>query len=209
MGEEEYEADPEYFDKLSKGDMVVVVSADKGFNTNPGSRVIVMPKPIYAYPAIKILNEGRDVKNLESDENHVKPVFDGVKALVVDDEPMNLVVAIGLFRDYKMSVDTAISGQEAILKCNDNHYDLVFMDHMMPEMDGVEAMKIIKKVAYEKGRTLPVVALTANAVSGAREMFMNEGFDGFIAKPINISDFERVMQKVLPQYFEKGGEAAL
>ncbi len=209
MGEEEYNADPEYFDSLSKSDIVVAVSAEKDFKASPGSRVIVMPKPIYAYPAIKILNEGVDAVNIESTENYVKPVFKGVKALVVDDEPMNLVVATELFRDYEMNVDTAISGQEAILKCNDNHYDIVFMDHMMPEMDGVEAMKIIKKVAFEKGKTLPVVALTANAVSGAREMFMNEGFDGFIAKPVDISDFERVMQKVLPKYFEKGGDAAL
>jgi CheY-like chemotaxis protein len=69
---------------------------------------------------------------------------------------------------------------------------------MMPEMDGVEAMKLLKAAASEYGRTIPVVALTANAVSGAREMFIREGFDGFIAKPINTSDFERVMLHVLP-----------
>ena len=77
-------------------------------------------------------------------------------------------------------------------------YDVVFMDHMMPEMDGVEAMKLIKKSAEEMHKKAVVVALTANAVSGAREMFMQEGFDGFIAKPINLADFERVMLRVLP-----------
>ena len=122
-----------------------------------------------------------------------------MKALVVDDEPMNLVVATSLFREYEMILDTADSGKEAVRKFKDNDYDLIFMDHMMPEMDGVEAMKKIREAASDLGKTAIVVALTANAVSGAREMFIREGFDGFIAKPINIADFERVMLRVLPE----------
>ena len=82
------------------------------------------------------------------------------------------------------------------------------MDHMMPEMDGVEAMKKIKAVAVDTHKEAVVVALTANAVSGAREMFINEGFDGFIAKPINIADFERVVQRVLPEANVRGGNRA-
>ena len=73
------------------------------------------------------------------------------------------------------------------------------MDHMMPEMDGVEAMKRIRQVADESGRKPIIIALTANALSGAREMFMKEGFDGFIAKPIDIGEFEHVMKRVLPE----------
>jgi CheY-like chemotaxis protein len=68
---------------------------------------------------------------------------------------------------------------------------------MMPEMDGVEAMKRLKEEARRQGRGIIVVALTANAVSGAREMFLKEGFDGFIAKPIDVAEFERVMRRVL------------
>jgi len=78
----------------------------------------------------------------------------------------------------------------------------------MPEMDGVEAMKKIKAVAVDTHKEAVVVALTANAVSGAREMFINEGFDGFIAKPINIADFERVVQRVLPEANVRGGNRA-
>ncbi|MBR5115588.1 MAG: response regulator, partial [Lachnospiraceae bacterium] len=70
--------------------------------------------------------------------------------------------------------------------------------HMMPEMDGVEAMKRIKEVAQQQDRVARVVALTANAISGAREMFLREGFDGFISKPIHLNDFERTMNRVLP-----------
>ncbi|MCR4896471.1 MAG: hybrid sensor histidine kinase/response regulator [Lachnospiraceae bacterium] len=207
MGQEEYEANPSYFDELSKGDMVVAVSAYAGFHPTPGSCVITMPKPLYGYPVVKILNEGKAAKNIEYADRFVKPVFRNLKALIVDDEPMNLVVATSLFADYHMDIDTAASGQESIRKFCDGDYDVVFMDHMMPEMDGVEAMKLIKEAATDLGKKAVVVALTANSVSGAREMFMKEGFDGFIAKPINLSDFERVMLQVLPESkIDRGGE---
>ena len=120
---------------------------------------------------------------------------------------MNLVVATSLFRNYEMIIETAASGKEAIRKFRENDYDLIFMDHMMPEMDGVEAMKQIKGLAESLNREILVIALTANAVSGAREMFLQEGFDGFIAKPINMADFERVVQRVLGSSRKgRGGE---
>ena len=171
------------------------------------SRVVLVPKPLYAYPIIKVLNEGRAAEGMDEPEHMERPVFKDVKALIVDDEPMNLVVAKSIFKEYEMIIDTADSGKEAIRKFRDGDYDLVFMDHMMPEMDGVEAMKKIKEAAAETGKETPVIALTANVVSGAREMFIREGFDGFIAKPINTADFERVMLKVMPESVtEQGGE---
>ena len=207
MGQEEYMENPEYFDEMSKGDVVVAVSAVPGFRPNAGSRVLVMPKPLYAYPVFKVLNQGRDAGDLSGSETSIRPVFKNVRALVVDDEPMNLVVATGLFKDYEMIIDTANSGKEAIIKFRNNNYDVVFMDHMMPEMDGVEAMNLIKAAAAEMSKGIKVIALTANAVSGAREMFIKEGFDGFIAKPINIADFERVMLRELPvSNTGKGGQ---
>lgn len=207
MGQEEYEANKGYFEAIAKEDIVVAVSVGPGVKLTEGSRVILMPKPLYAYPIIKILNEGRNAGNIENPNTGAKPVFDGVRALIVDDEPMNLIVATSLFREYKMVIETAGSGKESIRKYRENDYDIVFMDHMMPEMDGVEAMKQIKAVARDMGRQIAVVALTANAVSGAREMFIEEGFDGFIAKPINISDFERVVSRILSvMSADKGGE---
>ena len=210
MGQEEYEDNPEYFDKLSEGDIVIAVSANPGFKVNPGSRVMTMPKPLYAYPVIKILNEGKNARSLDFSESMTRPVFSGVKALVVDDEPMNLVVATSIFSEYEMIIDTAGSGKEGIKKFKEGDYDVVFMDHMMPEMDGVEAMKKIKRISQEEFyKDIPVVVLTANVVSGAKEMFKEEGFDGFISKPINTVDFERVMKHVLPGFSdEKGGERA-
>ena len=108
----------------------------------------------------------------------------GVRALVVDDEPMNLIVAEGILTEYGMETDTAQSGMESIEKVRHNRYDVVFMDHMMPVMDGVEAAHRIREVLAAQKREVYIVALTANAVSGAREMFFREGFDGFVAKPI-------------------------
>ncbi len=205
MGQEEYEENRGYFEVLAKEDIVVAVSAGSEVRTPDNSSVVLMPRPLYAYPVIKILNDGLDARDAKVDEKTEKPVFRGVKALVVDDEPMNLVVAGSLFREYEMVVETAAGGKESIRKFRENDYDVIFMDHMMPEMDGVEAMKLIKSAAEDLGRNIIVVALTANAVSGAREMFLREGFDGFIAKPINTADFERVMLRLLSGSKMAGG----
>ena len=205
MGQEEYEENRGYFEVLAKEDIVVAVSAGSEVRTPDNSSVVLMPRPLYAYPVIKILNDGLDARDAKVDEKTEKPVFRGVKALVVDDEPMNLVVAGSLFREYEMVVETAAGGKESIKKFRENDYDVIFMDHMMPEMDGVEAMKLIKSAAEDLGRNIIVVALTANAVSGAREMFLREGFDGFIAKPINTADFERVMLRLLSGSKMAGG----
>ncbi len=205
---EEYSEIPFFFDKLSDEGIVVAVSANPGFKVNLGSRVIVIQNPLYGYSVAKVLNGEITSGVVGTDLLVVKPEFDGVRALVVDDESMNLVVATGIMGNYKMITDTANSGKEAVQKISENHYDVVFMDHMMPEMDGVEAMKSIKQIARDSGKDIKVIALTANAVAGAREMFIREGFDGFISKPINISDFEKVMIKVLPNFIsnDKGGK---
>ena len=198
MGAEEYVLSPEIFDMIAEEGVIVAVSAPEGFRVTAGSRVIVMPKPLYGVPVVKVLNGiDQSVDYIEDDSKH-KPMLDGVRALIVDDEPMNLVVAAGLFKQYGIITDTADGGRESVAKCAVGNYDLVFMDHMMPEMDGVEAMKLIKKQAADEGRKIRVVALTANVVSSAKEMFQREGFDGFIAKPIDIMEFERVMKQVLP-----------
>jgi CheY-like chemotaxis protein len=117
---------------------------------------------------------------------------------------MNLYVAKGMLSPYGLQIDTALSGFEAIEKIKRNEYDLVFMDHMMPKMDGLEATQEIRKLGpeYEK---LPIVALTANAVSGMREMFLANGFNGFISKPIVMQELDAVLKewlsdKVIPGY---------
>ncbi len=198
VGQEEYEQEKDMLDELASQGYKVVISVDPDFDTPVGKGVLVMPKPIYGFPIVRILNDEYENEML-GNEVKGKLRFTGVSALIVDDEPMNLVVASGLLREYKMFADTAESGKDALEKYESGEYDVIFMDHMMPEMDGVEAMKRIRQLADSTGRSPIIIALTANALSGAREMFMKEGFDGFIAKPIDISEFERVMKNVLPE----------
>ena len=199
MGEEEYAENTDYFEKLAREGMTIAVSARSDYLVRPESNVLIMPKPLYGYHVVKVLNG----QSLEDDkvtmDERGKLEFRNVRALVVDDEPMNLVVATGLLQEYRMKTDTAESGREAVEKLETTDYDIVFLDHMMPEMDGVETLKRLRDVTKQLGKNVIVIALTANAVSGAREMFLKEGFDGFIAKPIDISEFEHVMKKVLPK----------
>jgi CheY-like chemotaxis protein len=124
--------------------------------------------------------------------------------LVVDDINTNLSVTAGLLAPYKMTVDCAISGKEAIRLIRVNRYDLVLMDHMMPEMDGIETTARIRNLGGSGGANpytrLPIIALTASAVSGMRDMFLNNGFDDFIAKPIETSKLYAVMDKWIPKH---------
>jgi CheY-like chemotaxis protein len=114
--------------------------------------------------------------------------------LVVDDVETNLYVAKGLLSPYGLTIDTVESGFEAIDRIKaGNIYDIVYMDHMMPKMDGVEAVKIMRDMGY----THPIVALTANAVAGQAEMFLANGFDGFISKPIDIRQLNDSLNKLI------------
>ncbi|MBR3308185.1 MAG: response regulator [Lachnospiraceae bacterium] len=197
-GEEEYSRDPAFFDELAEDETEVAVLAKYGFSVRPGSRAVVMTKPFYCGQFVKLLSESSGGGQGDKSIHGKKLSLEGLHALVVDDEPMNLVVASGLFKAYRMVIDTAESGKEAIEKYRAGSYDLVFMDHMMPEMDGVEAMKRLREVSEERhAQAAGMIALTANAISGARDMFLREGFDGFISKPVDINDFERVVASVI------------
>jgi signal transduction histidine kinase/ActR/RegA family two-component response regulator len=124
----------------------------------------------------------------------------GVRVLVVDDVDINLEVARGLLEPYGFTVDTALSGKEAIekIRSGEPRYDIVLMDHMMPEIDGVEAVRIIRhEIDSEYARNIPIVALTANALAGNAEMFLENGFNGFIPKPIEIKLLDELLKKLI------------
>ncbi|MCL2386175.1 MAG: ATP-binding protein [Defluviitaleaceae bacterium] len=112
------------------------------------------------------------------------------RVLVVDDVEANIYVAKGLLSLYKLIIDTAESGEEAIaLVKSGKVYDIIFMDHMMPVMDGIEAVKILRDMGYNH----PIVALTANAIKGAEDLFIKNGFDGFISKPIDLKQLNECL----------------
>ena len=115
------------------------------------------------------------------------------RILVVDDIATNLKVAEGQLAPYLSKVDTCLSGAEAIKLVKQNNYDMIFMDHMMPEMDGIETTAAIRTLEEEHFKTMPIIALTANAVSGMREMFIEKGFNDFLAKPIDVSKLDEML----------------
>jgi CheY-like chemotaxis protein len=118
------------------------------------------------------------------------------RVLVVDDKDMNLYIARGMLSLYRLQIDTAKSGHEAIEKIKYNVYDLVLMDHVMPGKDGMETTREVRKLKgkYEK---LPIVALTVNTVAGMKEMFLANGFNGFISKPIVLREMDKMLKECL------------
>ncbi|MDR1849775.1 MAG: response regulator, partial [Zoogloeaceae bacterium] len=119
------------------------------------------------------------------------------EVLVVDDFASNLMVAEGLLASYKARVQTCLNGREAVKLVKARPFDLVLMDHMMPEMDGMEATAAIRALGGRFAE-LPIVALTANAVSGMKEMFLANGFNDFLAKPITTNELDALLQKWIP-----------
>ena len=121
------------------------------------------------------------------------------RILIVDDNEMNRMVACKLLRSTKIQIDTAKNGRECLDKTRNKFYHIIFMDHMMPEMDGVETLKKLRRQENGLCRKVPVIALTANAMAGATDFYKKKGFQGYLAKPVNGALFEATLLKYLPE----------
>ena len=119
--------------------------------------------------------------------------------LVVDDNLVNLKVFVSLLKHTRVNIDVVDSGKGCLELVAQKHYDLIFLDHMMPEMDGIETLHRMETLEDNKCSNCPVVALTANAITGAKEMYLAEGFDAFLPKPINPEKLEQMILKLLPR----------
>ena len=176
---------------------LVLVSYDSmDVSDIPNVRMIC--KPVYSlslYNAMGIqdIDLGGDTEN-----DHFSFIAPEAHVLIVDDNPVNLTVASGLLEPLRMQITTAKSAAEAIDVIHQTKYDLVFMDHMMPEVDGVEATHIIRRLRPSYN-DVPIIALTANAIGGAKEMFIREGMNDFVAKPIDLKDIISKIRKWLPK----------
>ncbi len=122
----------------------------------------------------------------------------GARALVVDDNNINLIISQSVLEEFGITVDTVLSGEEAIENVQKVQYDVVFMDHMMPKMDGVETTTHIRKLSDPCYQTLPIIALTANAVGDVRSDFLRAGMNDYLAKPLVIKELENVLRHWLP-----------
>ena len=118
------------------------------------------------------------------------------RILIVDDTEMNLTVMHGLLKKTGIRIDNALSGREALALSGSNDYDVLFIDHMMPDMDGIETLHRIRET--DRNNLSPAVALTANAISGAREMYLDAGFDDYLSKPVDGERLERLLMELLP-----------
>ena len=136
-----------------------------------------------------------DVTNKTGDIAFIAP---DCRALVVDDVAFNLAVAKGLLAAWQLDICTCQSGREALDLLQTQDFDLVFMDHMMPEMDGIETTRQLRGLG-DKLKKIPVIALTADAMGEMRELFLKNGFDDFLSKPIKIERLQEIMRKWVPE----------
>lgn len=153
---------------------------------------VVNPEPMGEFDAA--------FKRYLSDRKQYKAKFVAPKAriLVVDDTEVNLKVFVNLLSKTKMQIETADSGDAAITLFKRNYYDVIFLDHMMPDKDGIETIKEMKACMDTPNKETPVICLTANAVSGMREMYIEAGFNDYLTKPIDTGRLEKMLLKYLP-----------
>lgn len=162
-----------------------------------GEQGTLINKPLYSLNFCQIINH-EEISFNEEKEDVTGFIAPEAKVLIVDDTEMNLKVAIGLLEPLQLQIDTAANGKRAVKMIQENRYDLVFMDHMMPVMDGVEATQVVRGLDGDYYKNLPIVALTANATMEARENFRQNGLNDFVAKPIKIKEICKCIRKWLP-----------
>ena len=159
--------------------------------------LVVVRKPLFALTIAMIFNGEEFHFDDDTDKKEFDFIAPDANVLIVDDNAVNLTVAEGIMEPLKMKIDTVTSGKAAVDKISKFHYDIVFMDHMMPELDGVETTHIIRRFHPEYD-DVPIIALTANAVEGTKEMFCREGMNDFIPKPIELRLLASKVKQWLP-----------
>lgn len=160
--------------------------------------VRIIKKPLYALSLASVF-KGEEFfeESGQSETQEFDFIAPEADILLVDDNAINLTVARGLLEPLNMRIDTANSGMEAVNMVSEKKYDVIFMDHMMPEVDGVETTRVMRRLLGENGQ-VPIIALTANAVDGVREMFISEGMNDLVTKPIEVRNITAKLKKWLP-----------
>lgn len=159
--------------------------------------ITIIRKPVYSFSLSAAMGIGEKFTRNDDTESDVSFTAPEAYVLIVDDNDINRAIAKGVIEPLGMQVDLAASGAECIEKVRNFRYDIIFMDHMMPEMDGIEAAHIIKQ-RFPSYADVPIIALTANAAGDAREMFLREGMSDFIAKPISLRTITNKIRRWLP-----------
>ncbi len=189
----------EEVNRLAPESTVTVVTGMNESHTIFG-KVRFMHRPCYVLNFANLLNNESFARtSKEEGDTLLNFVAPNAKVLVVDDNSVNLIVAKGLLELYQINVSTALNAEDCLSLVRYNNYDIIFIDHMMPIMDGVEVTGIIRNFDDQYYKNVPIIALTANAISGAREMYMEYGFTEFLSKPIEVKELSRVLYTYLPK----------
>ncbi|MDR3191986.1 MAG: response regulator [Treponema sp.] len=181
-------------EKSPRTDLVLLT--EYGEPTRPDIRSIEMP--VQPLSVARMLNGGVQDHREKKEGLCVRFTAPDARILIVDDISTNLHVARGLLSPYKTKIDCCTSGSDALRLVEKKPYDIVFLDHMMPGMDGIETAAAIRALEGLHGE-VPLVALTANAVTGMKEMFLEKGFSDYLSKPIEIAAMEEILEKWIPQ----------
>lgn len=177
----------------------VILSSYNDSKYDSNDNVVVLHKPVSIINTSAVLqHKSIEEKVVETSESKLDFKAPEANVLVVDDNDVNLTVAAGLLEPLKMKIDTALSGMEAVEMISSKRYDIIFMDHMMPDMDGIETTRVIRRF-HPDYDDIPIVALTANALAGNKDLFLSEGMNDFVAKPIELGSILDVLRKWLPE----------
>ncbi|MDR0858138.1 MAG: response regulator [Oscillospiraceae bacterium] len=194
-------------DKLGISVSLVLLAEYGETVVHPKFKVISMP--VHTISIANILNGTENIAYNDNAETLVKFTAPTARILIVDDIHTNLRVAEGLLAPFGSVIDTADSGKLAIALTQKHDYDIIFMDHMMPEMDGIEATAAIRALDSDNYRNIPIIALTANALTGMREMFVSKGFTDYLAKPIETSKMFELVGRYVPKEKKIIGDVTL
>jgi signal transduction histidine kinase/CheY-like chemotaxis protein len=179
-------------------DITLIVTSEYG-EIKADKDVLSITLPVHPISLANALNGKENDFHYNEDYIGLHYITPEARILIVDDIPTNLRVAKGLLSPLGAVIETSQSGADAIALIRENDYDIVFMDHMMPGMDGIQTTEAIRALPEEKFHSVPIVALTANAVSGMLEMFISHGFDDYISKPIETKKLFEIISKWIPK----------
>jgi CheY-like chemotaxis protein len=193
-----YESVRELCGKCGKETQIVLLAGFGEAVADKNLRILAMP--VYATSVASILNGVTDSFTYnESGEAVAGFSAPEASVLIVDDIGTNLMVAQGLLMPYGMRVTLCGGGAEAVEAVKDKRFDIILMDHMMPGVNGIEAVARIRALGSPYYETVPIIALTANAVSGMKEMFLGSGFNDFLSKPIDVLKLNTIMERWIPK----------
>ncbi len=166
---------------------------------------VEIPQKIEGKTTISAYHENKS-KEKSDNTSRIAPK---ANILIVDDNSVNLIVASGFLKTTKATITTCLSGKECLDLMQRQHFDIIFLDHMMPDMDGVETLEQSRLLEINLNKNTPIVALTANAISGMKEKYLQMGFADYVSKPIDSAQLYEVLFRLLPENLVEGGPAPL